>query len=417
MDEVMNTVLYITYDGLTDPLGQSQVLPYLTRLSRYYKIVILSYEKPGKFELHRDEIRKTTDQFNIEWVPLSYTKNPPILSSLLDVRKGWKACKQLHQKFNFHLVHCRGYLASILGRRLKKTFGIKFIFDMRGWWADEKKESGHWDIAIYQPVYKYFKRLEKKFFKDCDYAVSLTHRGKDEISKQNLAEPSKIGVVPTCVDFEIFKPRNEANRKEMREKLGIEQDEKAFVYSGSLGGNYAPGTLISVFKKFKQKYPKSYLLILSKDGFDEAVKKKFFDEGINRISIHNSSFNEVTNYLRAADTGFIYYKISFSTIGRSPTKLGEYWASGIPVISFKNIGDLDYIFEKYPGGGVLLSANEANWLEELDKLNFDDPNLLRDHAEQYFHIDKGVKFYKEAYEKLLPATTKVYEQPNVVPSI
>ena len=39
-------VLYITYDGMTDPLGQSQVLPYLVGLSeKGYKFTILSFEK------------------------------------------------------------------------------------------------------------------------------------------------------------------------------------------------------------------------------------------------------------------------------------------------------------------------------------------------------------------------------------
>ena len=45
-----NRVLFISYDGMTDPLGQSQVLPYLTHLVQLnYEIHILSTEKNENF--------------------------------------------------------------------------------------------------------------------------------------------------------------------------------------------------------------------------------------------------------------------------------------------------------------------------------------------------------------------------------
>jgi len=44
-------ILYISYDGMTDPLGQSQVIPYLIGLSQKgYVITIISCEKEDKFK-------------------------------------------------------------------------------------------------------------------------------------------------------------------------------------------------------------------------------------------------------------------------------------------------------------------------------------------------------------------------------
>ena len=44
-------ILYITYDGLTDPLGGSQIIPYLKGISSHQKnIVVLSFEKSESFE-------------------------------------------------------------------------------------------------------------------------------------------------------------------------------------------------------------------------------------------------------------------------------------------------------------------------------------------------------------------------------
>jgi len=47
-------VLYISYDGMTDPLGQSQVISYLAGLSRKgYRIHLLSSEKKNRFAQHQ----------------------------------------------------------------------------------------------------------------------------------------------------------------------------------------------------------------------------------------------------------------------------------------------------------------------------------------------------------------------------
>ena len=40
-----NKNLFITYDGLLDPLGQSQILPYLKIIAKEYPINVLSFEK------------------------------------------------------------------------------------------------------------------------------------------------------------------------------------------------------------------------------------------------------------------------------------------------------------------------------------------------------------------------------------
>lgn len=398
----MRKILYITYDGLTDPLGQSQILAYLKRLSNdENKIVILSFEKEHLYKREAEQIRQITKTHNIIWVPLFYTKNPPILSTLYDVNKALNLVGQLYQEHHFDIVHCRGYIPSIIGRKVKRKYKAKFIFDMRGWWADEKKESGNWDKGIYNPVYRYFKKLESHFFKESDFAVSLTYKGREEIIKQGLAPAEKVGVIPTCVDFEIFKPWDPEMRSEVRKKLQILKDEMVFVYSGSIGGNYDHVTLIEVFKKFSEVYPNTFLLVLAKDGGSE-LEKKFHELGINRVAIHNAPFLDVTNYLRAADVGFIYYKMSFSTIGRSPTKLGEYWASGIPVIAFQGIGDLDHILEKYPASGVLLSPDKSKWKDEIANLSFPAPSVLRKYSEDYFHINTGVEFYQNVYESLVP---------------
>ncbi len=59
-------ILYLSYDGMTDPLGQSQVLPYLKGLSKEgYHIHLLSYEKEDRYKEYSDKIRQICNEANI----------------------------------------------------------------------------------------------------------------------------------------------------------------------------------------------------------------------------------------------------------------------------------------------------------------------------------------------------------------
>ena len=63
----MTQVLYISYDGMTDPLGQSQVIPYIEGLSKLgYQFTLISFEKTDRFEKFAMEISARLRQSNID---------------------------------------------------------------------------------------------------------------------------------------------------------------------------------------------------------------------------------------------------------------------------------------------------------------------------------------------------------------
>jgi len=81
-------VLYISYDGMTDSLGQSQVIPYLIGLTKKgYAFTLMSCEKEENFAQHKNKIQSILDANNIIWKPISYTKKPPVLSTVYDVNR------------------------------------------------------------------------------------------------------------------------------------------------------------------------------------------------------------------------------------------------------------------------------------------------------------------------------------------
>lgn len=394
-----NNILYISYDGMTDPLGQSQVLAYVKRLVNYgHEFTILSFEKPEAFAKEEANIRGLLRGKPIQWVPLRYTKKPPILSTVYDLWKGWRKITALFRERQFDVAHSRGgHIAAVLGLLCKKKYGCRYIFDMRGWWADEKKESGLWNSFVYEPVYQFFKYIERKSFAESDCTVSLTFAGKNEIVQRGYKAAGAVAVIPTCVDFDVFPPCDENIRRSVREELHIPQSAITLLYSGALGTNYNNEGIFSLYRQLLAFRQDAHFLILSKDDV-AYVKGELHKHGIadTQTRIISAPYARVHRYLMAGDIGVILYKKQYSTIGRSPTKLGEYWACGLPALSVKGIGDLDMLLEKYPGSGMLVDElNEAQTREALRALINASvtKQQLRSYAKDYFDVEAGVEKY------------------------
>lgn len=381
---------------MTDPLGRGQVLSYLEGLSAYYKILLISCEKKEPFRKYEKTIREICEEKSIEWYPVNYTKSPPVLSGLYDIRKIRKLARKLFRKQHFSLVHCRSYMASLVGLYLQKKYRVKFIFDMRGFWVDEKIENT-WDRKnpVYRFVIRYFRKKEKLFYEKADAIVTLTESARKVVVDKDLSNPEKINVVPTCVNLHRFQRFDLQKRLEIRKKLGI--PEKAFVllYSGGYGPNYDTAFVLTVYNRVKKIFPDACLLILSKDGVTGLEKNN--DTG-NLFTI-SLPYAEVGDHLMAGDLGLINYAHGFSVAGRSPTKLGEYWATGLAGIAPPGIGDVDSLFTKFKNSGIIY--NETTFENDLEKVQATPKEILRGYAETYFSLEKGVELYRGIYNKLL----------------
>ncbi|MFC1889619.1 glycosyltransferase, partial [Thermodesulfobacteriota bacterium] len=87
----MKRVLYISYDGVTQPLGQSQVVYYLRGLTeKGHKIHLVSFEKPEYLEDRRllRRVAKDLERRRIAWHPLRYHKRPLLPATIWDLSRG-----------------------------------------------------------------------------------------------------------------------------------------------------------------------------------------------------------------------------------------------------------------------------------------------------------------------------------------
>jgi glycosyltransferase involved in cell wall biosynthesis len=396
---------------MTDPLGQSQVIPYLIGLSgKGNKIDLISFEKKKQFAKNEAAVRNELKKNGIQWHPLSYTKWPPIISTVWDIGRMVSKAQQLHKKNNFKIVHCRSYIPAFAGLSLRKKYGVKFIFDIRGFWIEERIDGKIWNLAnpFYKQAYRYFKKKEKEFFGIADYIISLTYKAKEEIlSWKNLGHNPKIEVIPTCADMKLFSDNqiNHDLKQNFKQKLGITHDDFVLTYLGAIGTWYMLDEMLGFFEVLLSEKPNAKFLFITHER-EQNIRMKSQLHGIpdKNILVQKAERHEVPAWLLLSDFSIAFIKPAYSKMASSPTKFGELLSMGIPFICNRGIGDMDEIVSKYQCGilaGGFTRDDYKKVIQQMNSFRQSDTARFRKAAEEYFSLTGGIEKYNSVYQKLL----------------
>jgi glycosyltransferase involved in cell wall biosynthesis len=391
---------------MTDPLGQSQVLPYLKGLSeKGIEFHLISFEKEERFDKFRDHIQQICDDTGIHWYPLGYTKKPPLLSTIYDVQRMKRLAHTSHRKHTFSIVHCRSYISALVGAGMKKRFGTKFLFDMRGFWADERVDGKIWSLEnpVFKTVYKYFKKKEIQFFKEADHVVSLTYNGKNEIESWPAFKTEKplIEVIPCCVDLELFDPEKIADteKETLRSQLEILPGDFILGYVGSIGTWYMLPEMLDYFKVLLNDRPNARFLFVTGEN-PQSILTASREKGIpdGSLIITSCLHKDVPLHISIFDASIFFIRPTFSKKASSPTKQGEIMAMGIPLICNAGVGDTDLVVEKYNSGKVIQAFTQSAYKENTS-ITFDKDRTIAG-AMEFYGLEEGVRRYWGIYQRL-----------------
>ena len=404
-------ILFISYDGMTDPLGQSQVIPYLQGLSKKgFQFFLLSCEKEQAFAQNETTVKNMLAGYNIEWMPIAYTKKPPVVSTLKDIINLRKKAKQIHQQHGIDMVHTRPGIPALVGLWMKKTMGVKFLHDIREFYADSRVEGGIWNInnPLFKIIYNYFKRKEQEQVALSDGIVCLTYAAEKII--QQLPEYKKtvpLKVIPCSADLNLFYPSkiNISQKQQLQKELNIGENDFIISYLGSIGGWYMTQEMLRFCKLLSDKKPAAKFLFISPHLHDviagEAAK---YGLPADKLIVKHGKRNEVPVLLSLSNYSLFFIKPCFSKLSASPTKHGEIMAMGIPVITNSGVGDVKEIVEKYNAGYVVDDFTDAAFVVVIDKMiagNFFDAAAIREGAVEFYSLDKAVVLYNEIYNQIL----------------
>lgn len=390
-------ILYISYDGMLEPLGQSQVLAYLERLSPGRRIHLISFEKSDDWrdKAKREAVRRRIADAGIIWHPLRYHKRPSALATAYDIAIGTARAVALVRRHDLKIVHARSYVAALIALAVKRLCGTQFLFDMRGFWADERVDGGIWppDGSLYRTT----KRLERRFLLAADHVVTLTHASAREIERFPYlsGKVPPISVIPTCADIDRFDIQGP-----------LPQSPFVLGYVGSVGTWYLLDEMLRFFCRLRDELPDARLLIVNRNE-QQLIRERAELIGIDPGSIEmvSADHSDMPALVRRVSAGMALIKPLYSKIASAPTKLAEYLGCGVPCLGNSRVGDMAEILEGQGVGVALDGFSDEEMREGARKLialvrQPDIQQRCRETATELFSIDGGVTAYAAIYERL-----------------
>jgi glycosyltransferase involved in cell wall biosynthesis len=391
-------VLYISYDGMLEPLGQSQVIAYLERLADTARFHIVSFEKPADLAdtTRRLATARRLERAGIAWHPLKYHKRPTLPATLYDIALGTAVGLWLMLRYRLRIVHARSYLPALIGLWIKRLTGARLVFDMRGFWADERRDSGAWNAS--GTLYRSVKRIERSLLRAADHIVTLTCAAKAELESFPISRPVPISVIPTCADLDKFALRTRR------------PDVFTLGYLGTVGMNRLFPEVLACFRILREARPDARLLVVNR-GEHEQVRAAVHEAGIpdDAIELVTAHHDEVPALIGRMSAGTALNRPSYAEIARAPTKLAEYLACGVPCLCNAGIGDLEAILQGETAGVILREFTEAERRRAIARLLELDADPLttetcRKLARDRFSLEAGTRIYRAIYQDLIART-------------
>jgi glycosyltransferase involved in cell wall biosynthesis len=391
-------ILYISYDGMLEPLGQSQVLAYLKRLALGRSIHLISFEKAEDWSNISDlkRIAEEISSAGIVWHPLRYHKRPSALATAWDIAQGIAVGLWLILRHRLSIVHARSYVPSVMSLALKRLTGAKYLFDMRGFWADERVDGGLWPRT--GRMYRVAKGFERRFLLAADHVVSLTHAAVREMHRFDYLQGRMppISIIPTCADLARFSP------------LPPVREGGAFVlgYVGTVGTWYLFDETVACFLQLLRLRPDARFLIVNR-GEHAYIHERLAAAGVpdSAVQLTTTTHTEVPKLMARMDAGIFFIKPVFSKQAAAPTKLAEFLGCGIPCLSNAGVGDMAEVLEGERVGVALKVFDVESMtaaLQRLLQLAGDPATRGRcvDAAQKHFSLQEGVAKYQAIYARL-----------------
>jgi glycosyltransferase involved in cell wall biosynthesis len=395
--EVKQGILYVSYDGMLEPLGQSQVLAYLEQLAPNRRIHLISFEKPQDWgeEPVRQAMRARLATSGIAWHPLRYHKAPSAPATAYDLIAGTLTAIWLARRHRLTIVHARSYVPALIGLAVKGATGAKLLFDMRGFWADERVDGGLWPDNGW--LYRSTKSLERRFLLKSDHIVTLTHASETEIRRfpYLAGKALPISVIPTCADLGRFKIQGPPAT-----------DPFVLGYVGSVGTWYLLDEMLRCFRELQAIEPDAQLLIVNR-GEQELIRQgaNMLNIDQSRLEIVAADHRDMPSLIGRMSAGMALIKPAYSKLASAPTKLAEYLGCGVPVLGNAGVGDMAEILESRSVGvsiNHITGDSIADGIRRLRSLAR-EPGLqqrCRQAALDLFGLDAGVAGYEEIYRAL-----------------
>jgi glycosyltransferase involved in cell wall biosynthesis len=399
-------ILYVTVDGILDPLGFSQVARVIEGLAgRGFSYVLLSQERQERLA---DSARVATiqarlDAAGIRWVRQAYATGGSLRAIGANMSRLAAAIVESVIRHGIGLIHARGYqagLAALAAQALRRT---PFLFDARGCWIDERLEEGRWFTRA--SILRAARICERQLYSRAAGVVTLTELHADDVRKGNYgAPPETVECITTCADFSEFRlyqddePRPRID-PEIFSKL---RDRRVVALVGSINRSYRVTESIALAHRALKLRDDVHLLILSHQRSEYQRLLEQQSVPAERVTLADAHHDAMPQWLSLVDFGLLLLTEPAAKRGSMPTKLGEFLAAGVRPIAHGCNEEMGEWVRRAGSGHYLRDVGPASldaaarWLAE-SPVERSIAERARETAAAHFSLNHGL----DRYEKLL----------------
>lgn len=394
----MTPTLYLTRNGLLEPLGHSQVFSYLRGLSLKYHITLITYEKDDDWaDTQRvAKLRAECNSLCIRWLPQRFLPRPKMIAPALSMlRMMWLVLREVRRQ-RVQLIHARSYIPAAVALVVSRLTGVPFIFDMRALWPEELIAAGR--LRRGSVLHKAMVATERACLQHAGGVVSLTHAAVEHLRRlysEDLTGQTVV-VIPTCADLARFVPASQPPVQRVIGCLGT-----------VLSGWFRLDWLAAFLAVAAKRDPELRFELTTRD--DPAQVHTALSVGArlqSRLSIVPSPSERVHEVIQGQMASVMFFTQGLSKLGSSPTRMAEILGCGLPVVANEGVGDVAQIIRAHRVGVLVSGSSEsemnAAW-DELEQL-LNDPDLAvrcRRAAEECFSLEAGTAAYLGLYKQIL----------------
>lgn len=394
----MTSTLYLTRNGLLEPLGQSQVFSYLRGLSQEHRITLITYEKDDDWA---DTQRVATllaecDRLGIRWLPQRFRAQPKVIAPALSmVRMVWLVAREVRRQ-RVRLIHARSYIPAAVALVVSRLTGVPFLFDMRALWPEELITAGR--LRRGSMLHKAMVASERACLRHAGGVVSLTHAAAEHLRRvypEDLAG-QRVAVIPTCADLDRFVPASQPPSQRVIGCLGT-----------VLSGWFRLDWLAAFLAVAAKRDPELRFELTTRDDPAQVRAAIGGDADLqSRLRIAPSASERVHEVLQGQMASVMFFTQGLGKLGSSPTRMGEILGCGLPVVANDGVGDVARIIREHRVGVLLAGSSEMEMEGAWDELQplLADPDLAgrcRRAAEEVFSLKVGTAAYSALYREIL----------------
>lgn len=404
----LGEILYLTQDGLLEPLVHSQVVRVIERLAILgwrYRIVSLEKVKDLADETRVRQLRARLAAAGVSWEFARFDWSQSASAAAHNLGYLTQRAVELARAGQLRGLHARAYVPAVAALAAWNATRLPWIFDARSYWIDERLEEGRWFTTPFKLGVA--RGLEHQLFTTASAVVTLTEIQAREVETRFKPLGSRpVRCITTLADYDDFvrKP-TDSLAKVPPELVARLSGQRVVAVIGSINRSYLVDETLDLARRILLASPVTHLLVLS--GQLEEYRKRLAAIGVpmDRVTIVRAEHDAMPEWLSLVEWCLLLLQPnSVAKRASMPTKLGELFASGVRPIQFGCNSEVSAWVDR-AGSGIVLFDVLSETLDAVahrvatESRPHDELLEARARTQAHFGLKAGI----QSYDRLLRA--------------